>query len=105
MSAEILMRAAADMRAKAEAATSGPWGSRETEHGWSVMHGGLEVVTEASVSLWDSEHIASWHPAVATAVADLLDHAADEWDDYQWPSDRPLIDEAVDLARAYLGES
>ena len=48
----------------------------------------------------DALHIASWHPAVALAVADLLDRPADDHDETPCPA----IDAALAVARAYLGE-
>lgn len=45
-----------------------------------------------------AEHIASWHPAVALAVADLLEAAA------KWTEDTRSEDShALSVARAYLG--
>lgn len=53
----------------------------------------------------DVQHIASWHPAVALAVADWLDYAADKWGDTD-----PMfigrgvhVDAALKVARSYLG--
>jgi hypothetical protein len=48
----------------------------------------------------DSEHIASWHPAVALAVADWLDYVADAHDETACPA----MSAAEQVARAYLGE-
>lgn len=85
MSAEILRKAASLMRERAEAATPGPW-----------------IPFDA-----DADHIASWHPAVALAVADWLDATADDWDRSTAPI--PVSDIRLDaraalaVARAYLG--
>lgn len=66
----------------------------------------------------DAEFIASWHPAVALAVADLLDEVANgvdvmaplDWDYPLGPMDctgalRPEWNHALAVARAYLGEA
>lgn len=129
MSAEVLREAAALMRERAEAATSGPWVFGDTcaiagvinaeadtcaycrhdsKPSWVGMRdingkrmrahvhrrepwngevyarrddGDIAVTTgtdEYGYTLpADAEHIASWHPAVALAVADWLDFVAD----------------------------
>ena len=87
MSADLLRRAASLMRERAEAATPGPWRFTDAETVADVWDGGLVVVNPnrdpiANVSdQWyesdpdepapvdDARHIASWHPAVALAVA------------------------------------
>ena len=102
MSADLMREAAALMRDRAEAAT--PGGPRwETEP--DEMHGPSQAVilpadsdsAVAFASADDAEHIASWHPAVALAVADLLDGLASDtpWDFRH--------DEALAIALAYLG--
>jgi len=97
MSADLLRRAAALMRERAEAATPGPWVSVVNSPGiactdcmgTSQRHWFAGVVPEGSphrqtwltgvrghdeaLARGDSDHIASWHPAVALAVADWLD--------------------------------
>lgn len=78
MSGEILRRAAALMRERAEAATPGPWSAvpRTTTHNVQG-HGRSVVVTpQTRVSMSNTAHIASWHPSVALAVADWLDREA-----------------------------
>jgi hypothetical protein len=102
VSAETLRRAAALMRERAEAATPGPWIGEYSGHtGHVVMDAestsALDHVASCSHyrAAFDSEHIASWHPTVALAVADLLDVIA-TWD---WVADP----EALAVARAYLG--
>ena len=103
--AETIRRAAALMRERAEAAmrdgaSKPPWavGARQS-------CGCCEVVTDADgsqITVADdrqSGHIASWHPFAALAVADWLDAAAQAWDEgMEW-------DEALAVARAYLGEA
>lgn len=94
MSAELLREAAALMRTRAGVATDGG-------HGWRVAdHAGAnEVWADRDTAGWDAfmvattatrlnpnpgvkghddaAHIASWHPAVALAVADWLDGVAE----------------------------
>lgn len=68
------------MRERAEAATPGPWGDPTEVHygdfGWYV-HGSPAGETEDTPrGQNDAAHIASWHPAVALAVAAWLDDVA-----------------------------
>jgi hypothetical protein len=110
MSAEMLRRAAALMRERAEAATrpvqSPGWiagrEGREFERLNEVYTGpecrdsrDLAVATFAA----DAQHIASWHPAVALAVADLLDTAPDTG------TSSITYHAALAVATAYLGET
>lgn len=120
------------MRERAEAATPGPWWGEGVwwEH-WTdpegrqchtpfpiVGHGstGADVIARVASTDEDRHYIASWHPAVALAVADWLDTAgADIWahgplcecgtgcdacDDNLW---EPHARDALAVARAYLG--
>jgi hypothetical protein len=127
MSAD-LRRAAALMRERANRAAPGRWyPSDQPESMWDVESvsdaepAGIAVAaataqTGACVQE-DAEHIASWHPAVALAVADLLDAEAArvERDNAHLVSQHgedgggvvhvaPSAHCAY-LARAYLGES
>jgi len=116
VSGEALRRAAALMRERAEAATPGPWLA-----GLGAYVEIPEGDEEPSIAdTWghrgNAEHIASWHPAIALAVADWLDTAgADLWahgplcecgsgcldcDDDMW---QPHVRRALAVARAYLG--
>ena len=90
MSAEMLRKAAKEMRERAEAAPTAPWTCRETTHG-DPANGPTHMVVENSHGLisdhdydrWggtSAVHIASWHPAVALAVADWLEAEADEFE-------------------------
>jgi hypothetical protein len=126
VSAETLRRAAALMRERAEAATPGPW---KMWDGWGPTSDGLMGVARfgpdsgervfihdeqrdlyASRGNW--EHIASWHPAVALAVADWLDDTANANERLAPLITSSLPDgwdvtnrRALAVARAYLGEA
>ena len=98
---ETLRKAANLMRERARAATPGPWSADGLEGTLSSPTGDV-----LHVQMWresDAEHIASWHPVVALAVADWLDDAAAyvaAYPGYTHAEDTPLR-----VARAYLGES
>lgn len=81
MSAEVLRRAAALMRERAEAATPGPWTCFGDHLVWPSEKGPAAndpILAMVGPDHDDSsEHIASWHPAVALAVADWLTYVAD----------------------------
>jgi len=72
VSAEILRRAAALMRSRAEGATPGPW-SYSDEAVWAAP--GFGQICGMGLA-GNGVHIASWHPAVALAVADWLEAEA-----------------------------
>jgi hypothetical protein len=93
---EEICQAAALMRQRAQAATPGPWlwdggaydGSRGVGCVWTTAPSvlGGTIATADMNDLYprsgyspqgDMKHIASWHPVVALAVADWLDHEAD----------------------------
>ena len=123
MSAETLRRAAAKMRERAEAATPGPWSIvpgasnvwRFPDEGTPTLvvngvGGNVPARSRREARMTDAEHIASWHPAVALAVADWLDshaeiHALRTCDERLFaPRRRDLLPcPALALARAYLG--
>lgn len=144
MSAETLRRAASLMRERAndaaEAWGGSGWTAGETGHDdrqgltYDVHVGMALVATTGCEEL--AEHIASWHPAVALAVADWLDVMAEAVETHrafvsnchreiesgrecgcstkdcyecgQWHDchhHEPRFDEALTVARAYLGES
>lgn len=101
MSAETLRRAAALMRGRAEAAAAGPWRAIPARDGLPAIVAAAAVLADVDESTADAEHIASWHPAVALAVADLLDYLA-PLADGPWGPDS-TIDRAVRIAETYLG--
>ena len=94
---QVLREAARLMRERAEAATPGGprWESAPDE--WGSVRYIFPADSDSAIAsvpaVADAEHIASWHPDVALAVADLLDVLAD-------PADMPA---ALAVARAYLG--
>jgi hypothetical protein len=131
--AETLRSAAALMRERAQAATSAVWDGRpwqaeecsDDEAGncpCIVSQGERKPPLEAQVPhiqyVCDAEswqhaaHIASWHPAVALAVADWLDAEAEraaQIDAYQGTPAYPLMLDGyrhpLAVARAFLGEA
>jgi len=110
-----LRRAAKLMRERAEAASPGPWHQMcMGSEGCSVLNDGhlrdRKHVSFSGRKEWKADHadatyIASWHPLVAVAVADLLDKLA--WMGELDPGllSRVGCDEAIAIARAYLGET
>lgn len=103
MSAEILRRAAALMRERADWATPGPWHAKITDdRQWClVTNGDPEVgVAAQCADDDDADHLASWHPDVALAVADWLDDEGIHFD-----ADDTTHARAIAVARTYLGES
>jgi len=122
VSAETMRRAAALMRARAQRCARIFGGEfriveSDSKNGWprSLYNGAELLATRLDHS--DAEHIASWHPAVALAVADLLDKAATlreflEREPEPTIFGRPVAPietawdkEALAVARAYLGEA
>jgi hypothetical protein len=95
MSAELLRRAATQMRERAEATSSvTELSGQEWHHVESLMGEGKWAE--------DAEHIASWTPTVALAVADWLDLTATWFDGAPTSAE---AEAALTVARAYLGES
>ena len=117
MSAQELRDAAALMRKRVRAATGSPWIAFSARRGSDYIHGvttDLDVDYGADVfvgcSQPDAIHIASWHPAVALAVADWLDATAREFDALGDPdlSAHPQDGRrtaALAVARTYLGSA
>ena len=136
MSAERLREAATLMRERAEAARPGPWwihddndcdiwwgdqaavravdqdtralrplmSDAEIEATWD--HAGCVIGSDVDRAE-DAAHIASWHPVVALAVADLLDAVALVADHYPPLEIRPdsVASKALAVADAYLGST
>lgn len=112
MSAELLREAARLMRSRAELATPGPWERARGRHGEGVRSsttGAILATLHTDRDREDMRHVASWHPAVALAVADLLDDGASyvEFMQREHPAE-PAADYAkfyLAVARAYLEET
>lgn len=104
MSAELLRRAAKEMRERAEAAVLAcgdePWRVEFGYPGYDVSNTvGVRVIDNGAEET--AEHVASWHPAVAVAVAGLLDEEA--YGEENGHFDASHL--ALAVARAYLGEA
>jgi len=108
MSADMLRRAAALMRERASTASSGPWSPAAVDGmGYAVHHGEHDTIA-LYAGRSDARHIASWHPAVALAVADWLESMISLAEDEAGCAECPIceaVNAAVAVARAYLGES
>ena len=131
MSADLLRRAAALMRERAKAASPAPWwvhDANDCDVWWGDQAAVRAVdqdaralrplMTDAEVeATWDrastvigndvdraedAEHIASWHPAVALAVADWLEADATIIERHDLDV---TVSQALAVARAYLGEA
>ena len=115
MSAETLRQVAALMRERAEAATPGPWHPVQSDYTFNPSIGTVnaegaehlrsdqwiaEAGPDGEGGMENAEHIASWHPAVALAVAATLDQHADIHNTYDCVHEPCAAEEA---ARAYLG--
>jgi hypothetical protein len=122
--AAVIRRAAALMRERAEGCETRGWhwealGEKRYPQRISA-DGNLSVIAETFIDPahrpYEAEHIASWSPPIALAVADWLD---DEAGYYDTLADTPYgaagaafvagdfggdVDPAVKVARAYLGE-
>jgi hypothetical protein len=116
MSADLLRRAAKEMRQRAEDAPHGPWvweAVGKSGYPQRVTNPEALLVAECfenpDFRAGCAEHIASWHPAVALAVADWLDAQAElvETDArlFGKPATDATRDAAEVVARAYLGET
>lgn len=101
---EEIRKAAALMRERAGKASFGPWWAASDGLVWADRPGDP---VSGSEQVEDAQHIASWHPTVALAVADWLERVAYaiEIDD---PDDLLGLGEptaARRVAGAYLGEA
>jgi hypothetical protein len=107
MSGDVLRRAARLMRLNAEEADDGfPWRAEG-----SYVDTDPECGFNAGTSLI-ADHVASWHPAVALAVADWLEAKAEQDDKGTCDDPRGCCNlcehdyghiAALEVARAYLG--
>lgn len=124
MSADVLRRAAALMRERAEAARDvDECGTRweavpatdPDNNGWQVAYrpeiDGSDDLMAKTPYDYDgalARHLAGWHPAVALAVADSLDDAANVLDEAKGTpleiAMTAISNAQVAVARAYLGE-
>ena len=79
MSADRLREAAATLRRRAQRATPGPW---EVIGGGEYVQGpGILVAPDdGGVTTTDADLIATMHPGVALALADVLEEAAADFD-------------------------
>ena len=110
--AEVLRRAAKAIRERAEPVPPSPWRAEgrdvtatqdyRDDGSWDWDRG---YVVAACPRQDEAEHVASWSPPVALAVADLLDKIA--WMGEMDPDmlGRVGCDEAIAIARTYLGET
>ena len=100
MSAEVLRKAAAAMRYRAERIPVGPWEKEFSDViRTDVPLGAKDYMIAETETVERAAHIASWHPAVALAVADWLDYAASVWMGFAPPEQTRLLT----VANAYLG--
>ena len=116
--ADTLREAATLIRERANAATPGPWHVCDEpewseEDGRGVCGPAHEPIARLAEDWYepdpgeptaenDADHIASWHPAVALAVADWLEQMARAKVGTSY-GDLPFEDSAYEVARTYLG--
>lgn len=117
MTADTLRRAASLMRERAEAATPGRWWpfmapeSKGSDRGEWIVDSEPALVCSTQYddarNSADAAHIASWHPAVAFAVAAWLEQQARLEDIAKKYGKQGMSEDspALAVARAYLGES
>ena len=92
--AETIRRATTLMRRRGELVPPSPWFSAVHD---VTTHDGLDVIASSGLTV-RAQYVASWHPAVALAVAEWLEASAQAWDEgMEW-------DEALAVAGAYLNE-
>ena len=104
MSADLLQRAAEMLRERAERATPGPWGVS-----WSAVRDTEQYAVAAPKRPWDAAHIATLHPGIGLALADVLDLASlaagfAELDAAHDGREHTIPEQYLTLARAILGE-
>ena len=107
--AEIIRRAAALMRERAEGCETRGWhwealGEKRYPQRISA-DGNLSVIAETFIDPahrpYEAEHIAAWSPPAVLAVAEWLDDAAEAYDGF--PGSVP--GHSLRVALAYLGEA
>lgn len=109
--ADTIRSAATLMRQRAEAATAGPWRVEPDGAGTVWVQTTMAPIAcagdEADPSVTaDAEHIASWHPAVALAVAAWMDSLGRAFAGMQAePHPDGAVAQALRIARTYLGEA
>lgn len=119
---ETIRRAAALMRERAEGCEARGWHWEALgDKGYPqrvTSDGNVALIAETFIDPahrpYEAEHIASWHPLVAVAVADLLEEVARQYDAPSCDSPdgvcngcerREDFNDALWLACAYLGEA
>ncbi len=114
MSADLIRRAAEVLRERAEKATPGPWSTSSAfgdtanlldARGALIAEGGpIEDGGDwfGAVSVLDATYIATVHPGVALALAEIIASEA-KWVDDGYQNRRPGAD-VVRLCRLILGE-
>ena len=111
MTAETLRRAANLMRERASLSAAGPWGRASTPGNGFAVHRGEHETVALYCDRDNAAHIASWHPAVALAVADVLDAVTCACTPCSCCGVRVTCDgcepveAALNLARLYLGDA
>ncbi len=109
MSADLLRRAAAELRARAGRATDGAWLAAHhapTDEWWVHGQYGATVIASAgeshTVAELDARYIALMHPPVALALATMLDG----WAEFQetFPDLPALTDDVLAIACEILRE-
>jgi hypothetical protein len=110
VSADTLRKAAALMRERADFPSPSFWSAAFIEGAFAAHeHVDIDAVGVPDTISHAAEHIASWHPAVALAVADLLDNEASliegaaSHPDLHMPLNSARCDLLLATARAYLG--
>ena len=106
--AEIIRRAAALMRERASGCEPRRWhweALGEKRYPQRVSSdGNVALIAETFIDPahrpFEAEHIASWHPLVALAVAGWLDDAADAYEAFSGA----VPGHSLKVARAYLGD-
>lgn len=105
--ADTLRRASSLMRERANAVPVGPWEAKmihpsmDGHHQYRIGNRRAPaVLPSVLMPRHDAEHVASWHPVVALAVADWLDATAAAVAAGSWPPGGALA-----VARAYLADA